>query len=898
MSRSIKVADLELTQSFSDFSDLSGYAFLQLLVRWHGQPMGYIKVPVRGDTCTANEIVSKVIEEHAGSIIQQLLRLAVQSQVSREQWTVNDLLETVPVKSQAVLPTITVAVCTRDRTEDLALCLSALKRLEFPPLEILVIDNAPRTGATRELIESFFPEIRYIVEPRPGLNWARNRAIAEATGEIVAYTDDDVIVDPLWTRALATLFAENSEVMAVTGLVVPYELETEPQLWFEQYGGFGRGVDRKWYRASHTERHRLARQHAGAGKFGTGANMAYRRKAFSEIGLFDPALDVGTATQGGGDLDMFFRVLKHGHSLVYEPAAIVRHRHRRDYARLHTQIENNGIGLYSHLVRNALEFPEERNGVAKIALWWLWKWNVRRWLKSLFKPSDIPRELIAAELRGCFTGLFRYQESKRKTRELLEKFGPTFLLLEPASEQKPPLKALCFGTAVRTIDITDKIEPIEDVTEYFRTRLLVTWQGMAVGQVEIANRYRAISAARIADCIVQDIGEKLLDPIGAENPAAAWSEAAAAIKAYLLSQIRNARPVSFPQFSISIIVATCDRPDDLRLCLTSLATQVTRHRLEIVVVDNRPDSGLTPPVVAEFPGVRLIAERRGGLSYARNTGFAASTGDLLVCTDDDVVAPPDWLEKLVAPFSRNDVMMVTGNVFPVELETPAQLQFENYGGLGRGFERREFNREWFDSFRRKAVRTWEIGATANAAVRASALHDPAIGLLDEALGAGTPTGCSEDTYLFYKVLKARHTIIYEPTAFVLHSHRKSKEALEKQIYNYSKGHAAYHMTTFLRDRDGRGLVRIFLEVPRYQLKQLWQWARGCRERSLRTLLLEIEGNLVGPLALWHSRRRVKKMGASLPYIPMELRQALQSETLTSEKTAEPPQEASARTVIQ
>ncbi|MFN7141100.1 MAG: glycosyltransferase family 2 protein, partial [Limisphaerales bacterium] len=188
----------------------------------------------------------------------------------------------------------------------------------------------------------------------------------------------------------------------------------------------------------------------------------------------------------------------------------------------------------------------------------------------------------------------------------------------------------------------------------------------------------------------------------------------------------------------------------------------------------------------------------------------------------------------------------------------------------------EYNREWFDSYGRTAVPTWEIGATANAAVRASMLHDPAVGLLDEALGAGTPTGCSEDTYLFYKVLKAGHTIIYESGAFVWHKHRANDGALNKQIFAYSKGHAAYHLTTFLNDGDGRGLVRVCAELPRYQMRQLWGWLRGSRERTLSTIFLEVLGNAFGPVALWRSRRRVKRLGSCLPYIPMELRLVVQS----------------------
>ena len=88
--------------------------------------------------------------------------------------------------------------------------------------------------------------------------------------------------------------------------------------------------------------------------------MAYRHSLFARIGGFDPALDVGTVTNGGGDLEMFFRVLKEGYTLVYEPAALVRHRHRRDYAQLREQITNNGVGFYAYLVRSALHYRDER----------------------------------------------------------------------------------------------------------------------------------------------------------------------------------------------------------------------------------------------------------------------------------------------------------------------------------------------------------------------------------------------------------------------------------------------------------------------------------------------------------------------------------------------------------
>jgi GT2 family glycosyltransferase len=864
MAQRIKVADLELTRPIQSIDGLSCYSFAQLLVRWNGEPIGFIKVPIHNDSCRASDIRKKIIQDLSPQLLQTITRAGLRNIDSLSNGSVRELFFNEPAPCEIDLPSVSVAVCTRNRAKDLAACLSALAQLKLPPTEILVIDNAPENDATRDLVGNFFPAVRYIVEPRPGLDWARNRAIVEARGEILAYTDDDVTVDPLWTEKIAELFAEHSDIMAVTGLVVPLELETESQILFEEYGGFGRGFDRKWYRASRAERSHVAGDFIGAGKFGTGANMAFRRSVFSEIGGFDPALDVGTVTQGGGDLDMFFRVLKHGHTLVYEPAALVRHKHRRSMEKLHMQIVSNGIGFFSHAVRNAIVFPEERGGIVKFALWWIWFWGIRRALRSLFKPHIVPKKFIFGELRGFFIGLFRYQKARATADTFTTRFGLFPFPAKNESASQPPLKTLRYGTAVRSIDLESPLRPIDDVTEYFQTRIFVTRNGAAIGEIEIPNRYRPISVARLSDELAANLHCQILQHDDADSAELQWSSDIAELKNCLVEALSIEELATTKPASVSIVVATCDRPDDLHRCVASLQRQRTKRHVEIIVVDNRPDSGKTPPVVAAFRRVRLIREKRPGLSYARNAGFAASKNELVVCTDDDVIAPVDWLEKILAPFSRNDVMLVTGNVFPAELESSSQLQFENYGGLGRGFERREFNREWFDSFRRKAVPTWEIGATANAAMRAKIFRDPNIGLLDEALGAGMPTGCSEDTYLFYKILLARHTIVYEPSAFVWHQHRATEHELRRQIFSYSKGHVAYHLTTFLRDRDARGLVRVLAELPRHHLRQLWEFVGGNCERSFPTLVLEVAGNLLGGWALWQARERVRKLGRSAP----------------------------------
>ena len=152
--------------------------------------------------------------------------------------------------------------------------------------------------------------------------------------------------------------------------------------------------------------------------------------------------------------------------------------------------------------------------------------------------------------------------------------------------------------------------------------------------------------------------------------------------------------------SVSFLVLNWNGKDVISRCLDATSRALGNYEGpgEIVVVDNNPGSGLTPPVVADFPDVVLVNEPCRGLAYARNAGFVASKGDICIATDDDVRFPPDWLEKLLAPFSQNNVMAVTGNVLPYELKSQAQHLFEEYGGLGRGYERLEANEKWFEKF--------------------------------------------------------------------------------------------------------------------------------------------------------------------------------------------------------
>jgi GT2 family glycosyltransferase len=383
----VALVEIELERPLEPLEGLGVAVAAEALVRRSGEPAGWVRLPVSGGRCGV-----------------PLIREALDRMT---------LPPPRPVEPGPRLE-VTVAVCTRDRPEELAACLDALGRVDYEGLEILVVDNAPSSEATRLLVERRGGRVRYVREPRPGLDWARNRAIAEARGEILAFTDDDVAVDPGWIRALVAAFADET-VAAVTGLVLPAELETEAQVLFERYRSFGRGFAPR--RVAAETRGALAHRHGAAGDYGTGANMAFRRSLFGRIGSFDPALDVGTPTRGGGDLEMFFRVLKEGHVLVYEPRALVRHRHRRSMEALRGQIADHGVSFSSYIVRSILAYPDERAAFARLACWW-WAKTAFRVLWPKTGPSTALRRLGLIELRGCVVGLTRYPMARRAAARL------------------------------------------------------------------------------------------------------------------------------------------------------------------------------------------------------------------------------------------------------------------------------------------------------------------------------------------------------------------------------------------------------------------------------------------------------------------------------------------------
>ena len=431
----VRMIEVELSQPLQPISTYDAqtkrhYQRAQVLVRLHTRPIGMIDLSLGKDGLSvdlcANQIwrnLQRAINDHLREDgLPEVDTLGVEGLThSNEPHCVqerNRLLAEAPFAS--------VILCTRDRPEHLTTCLSSLLSLEYPHYEIIVVDNAPRTSATADLIRehySHLPQIHYVREARPGLSWARNCGLRLAQGAIVACIDDDEWATPLWLAEIAKGFRAADNVACVTGMIMPGEIETRAQAWFEQFGGHskGRGFERV---IANTTTHRVPNPIYPIPAFGAGGNMAFQASVLRALGGFDVALGTGTFTFGGEDTAAFFEVITRGYTLVFEPAALVRHFHRRDYADLCQQLYGYGVGLTAFFSRCVFNDPRrilDLIGILPQAVHYLLGPRSERRARM---RADYPKELNLLQYRGMLYGPFAYLCSRWHLRHIANQFNP------------------------------------------------------------------------------------------------------------------------------------------------------------------------------------------------------------------------------------------------------------------------------------------------------------------------------------------------------------------------------------------------------------------------------------------------------------------------------------------
>jgi GT2 family glycosyltransferase len=304
---------------------------------------------------------------------------------------------------------VSVVVTTCCNPRALERCLRSILACDYKDLEVIVVENRPGSGATRRMLGARFddpPGLRYLEEPRAGLSRARNAGLASARGELVAFVDDDTIVDPSWIERLVERFEWPEEVDCVTGLILPLELETPSQLLLEQFAGFGKGFERRTYRLRETGDGTPVYPYA-PGTIGSGANTALRRSVALELGGFDPALGAGTPAVGGEDIDLYLTLLLGGYAIAYEPSAIVWHQHPDGPERLRSQVYRYGMGLGATFTKQLLRGPARRQLVRAVPA------GVRYAIdpgsrKNAAKARGYPRSLDRLERMGMLAGPVAY----------------------------------------------------------------------------------------------------------------------------------------------------------------------------------------------------------------------------------------------------------------------------------------------------------------------------------------------------------------------------------------------------------------------------------------------------------------------------------------------------------
>jgi glycosyltransferase involved in cell wall biosynthesis len=398
---------IELEDPLDDI-DLSGesYGDARVLVRLHREPLGIVCVPVRqGSGRLRPETLMASVERELGA--------ALGAHLDRFGCRADEPVCAGRQAASGPYPSVSVIVPTAARPERLRSCLASIMNLTYPGFEAIVVDNRPDDPSTREVVDELVARghaVQYVSERFPGSAVARNRGIAFSRADIVAFTDDDVELDPEWLDWLVEPFRLDPEVGVTCGLVLAGDLLTPAQRRFEDGVGFYKGFQRRAYDlACNRADDRLLYPFWG-GIFGSGNSMAFRRDRLAAIGGFDPALGTGTPALGGTDIEVFTHMILRGSRLVYEPRSVCRHDHRRDDSSLDRQLYSYGVGFTAILAKWAVRDPRLWTAGLRAA-----RLMATRRHRVMATPVDHAQSarMNSIQRRGYLAGPYLYARSAR-----------------------------------------------------------------------------------------------------------------------------------------------------------------------------------------------------------------------------------------------------------------------------------------------------------------------------------------------------------------------------------------------------------------------------------------------------------------------------------------------------
>ncbi len=244
---------------------------------------------------------------------------------------------------------VSIITPTHNRPDSLRGCLAALQRQTYPDFESIVVDDGG-SEATRAMVAAEFPHVHYHAQAKQGPAAARNLGLQAATGDIIAFTDDDCEAPPDWLARLVDGYARHPEVVGVGGgLVAPPEmLRSNVFAQYEQY-------------LTHHQYHAGAAEVVGGFECPAGgtANMSYTRASLEAVNGFDTGFPVAA----GEDADLKRRITQAGQQLLYVPTWVI-HRQEYSWPRFRRQCYLRGVGRNYFEQRHGAGHPSR----AKIAL--------------------------------------------------------------------------------------------------------------------------------------------------------------------------------------------------------------------------------------------------------------------------------------------------------------------------------------------------------------------------------------------------------------------------------------------------------------------------------------------------------------------------------------------------
>ena len=296
---------------------------------------------------------------------------------------------------------VSIIICTRNRAESLRQTLESIGRCEIPAdtsAELLVVDNGS-VDHTREVVEqTALPNmrVRYVLEPKKGKCQALNRGLAEATGEIIVFTDDDVRVPETWIEGMCgPIGRDDADAVAGGVVLAPHIL----QPWMET-------AHRTWLASTEwfTEDRFIM----------VGANMSFARRVLAVVGQFD--VELGPGALGTFDDHWFCQMIRRaGFKVVAKPLVAVTHfpDPRRITARAYRDLAKaagrSDAYIDWHFRGVTIKWPHLRFARAVLRLWSHRVWK----LSELLRHPAIP----AWEFRLCRLVAHRTQYLKERHRK-------------------------------------------------------------------------------------------------------------------------------------------------------------------------------------------------------------------------------------------------------------------------------------------------------------------------------------------------------------------------------------------------------------------------------------------------------------------------------------------------